>query len=415
LTQKPTYKELERKVRELDKMVVTYSQAKQSLKKSLEKHDGLADKTADPEMAVDVFDQEADKKPPIEQALIAEHIFRKAIEESIPVGIFGIDLQGRQIYVNRGFCEMIGWIEDELIDDSYPFAYWPQNKFDSFTHDFQTLASVISSSDGIELPFVRNDGKHFWGLVTCTELKDSNGQPIGYLMSVANIDAQKSAENAMRALSSRLVDRQESERKFVAQELHDGIGGKLTAVKYSIEKIISDLQRRKDPLEAPLKDILSIVHDTIDETQRIYRNLHPAILDDLGLNAALRSLCSEFMEVYKTITIETDFEVAEKLIQEPLKILIYRVLQEALNNVAKHSQADNVKVSLCRVNDEIELVIEDNGQGFDLTEVQTLEFSKRGIGLESIKERTVLFGGSLAIESALEKGTTIRICWPCGK
>jgi signal transduction histidine kinase len=71
------------------------------------------------------------------------------------------------------------------------------------------------------------------------------------------------------------------------------------------------------------------------------------------------------MEVYKTITIETDFEVAEKLIQEPLKILIYRVLQEALNNVAKHSQADNVKVSLCRVNDEIELVIEDNGQGFD--------------------------------------------------
>ena len=280
MTKKPTYRALERKVRELEKMVVTYSQAKQSLKKSLGKQNGLADKTADPEMAVEVIDQEVAEKPPIEQALIAEHIFRKAIEESIPAGIFGIDLQGRQIYVNRGFCEMTGWIEDELLNHRYPFAYWPQDKFDAFASDFQVLAGIISSSDGIELPFVRKNGKHFWGLVTCTELRDSKGQPIGYLMSVANINAQKNAENAMRALSSRLLDRQESERKFVAQELHDGIGGKLTAVKYRIEKIISDFQRKKAPLEAPLEDVLSIVHDTIDETQRIYRNLHPAILDD---------------------------------------------------------------------------------------------------------------------------------------
>lgn len=413
MTKKPTYRALERKVRELEKMVVTYSQAKQSLKKSLGKQNGLADKTADPEMAVEVIDQEVAEKPPIEQALIAEHIFRKAIEESIPAGIFGIDLQGRQIYVNRGFCEMTGWIEDELLNHSYPFAYWPQDKFDAFASDFQMLAGIISSSDGIELPFVRKNGKHFWGLVTSTELRDSKGQPIGYLMSVANINAQKNVESAMRALSSRLLDRQESERKFVAQELHDGIGGKLTAIKYRIEKIISDFQRKKAPLEAPLEDILSIVHDTIDETQRIYRNLHPAILDDLGLNAALRSLCSEFIEVYKRITIETYFEVAEKSIQEHLKILIYRVLQEALNNVAKHSQANSVKVSLCRVNNEIELVIKDNGKGFDLAEVQALEFPKRGIGLESIKERIVLFGGSLDIYSAPEQGTTLRVSWPC--
>jgi signal transduction histidine kinase len=232
-------------------------------------------------------------------------------------------------------------------------------------------------------------------------------------MSVADISAQKRAEHAMRALSSRLVDRQESERKFVAQELHDGIGGKLTAVKYSIEKIINELQRNKDPLEAPLEDILSIVHDTIDETQRIYRNLHPAILDDIGLNAALRSLCREFMEVYNSITIDTDFEVPENLVQDPLKILIYRILQETLNNIAKHSQANRVKASLRPVKNEIELVIKDNGRGFDLTEVQTMDFQERGVGLESIKERTAIFGGSLDIQSILGQGTTIRVTWPC--
>jgi PAS domain S-box-containing protein len=366
-------------------------------------------------MAVEVLEQEDTAEQPVDKALIAEHIFRKAIEESIPGGIAGFDTEWRQIYVNRGFCEMVGWPETKLIGSKFPYRYWPPATMNNAVADIQLLLSGNVPSDGIELLFVRKNGEQFWGLVTGTELWDSDGQPIGYLMSVADISAQKRAEHAMRALSLRLVDRQESERKFVAQELHDGIGGKLTAVKYSIEKIINELQRNKDQLEAYLEDILSIVHDTIDETQRIYRNLHPAILDDLGLNAALRSLCREFMEVYTTISIETYFEVPEKMIQEPLKILIYRILQEALNNVAKHSQADAVKASLRLVDkdNQIELVIEDNGQGFDLNGVQAMDFQDRGIGLKSIKERTVVFGGALYIQSKPGQGTTIRVSWPC--
>jgi PAS domain S-box-containing protein len=412
LPKKLSYKELEQKVRELEKMVVTYSQAKRSLRESLEKQDGLGDKTAEPEMAVEVLDQEGAAKQPIEQALIAEHIFRKSIEESIPVGIFGIDLQGRQIYVNRGFCEMVGWSENELLNFTYPFVFWPQDKIQTFARDFHTLTGIILSSKGVELPFVRKNGEQFWGLVTGTELKDSQGQPIGYLVSVADISAQKRAEDAMREVSSRLVNQQESERKFVAQELHDDIGAKLTAIKYSIEKLINEHQQKRDPLEASLKDILSIVQDSIDETQRIYRNLHPTILDDLGIDAALRSLCREFMEVYDNISIETHFGVPETQIQDPLKILIYRILQEALNNVAKHSQADRVKVSLVSVENRIELVIKDNGKGFDLIGVQAMDSQKRGLGLENIKERTIIFGGTLDIDTAPGQGTTICVSWP---
>jgi signal transduction histidine kinase len=114
-------------------------------------------------------------------------------------------------------------------------------------------------------------------------------------------------------------------------------------------------------------------------------------------------------------SIETHFEVPEKLIQDPLKILIYRIMQEALNNVAKHSQADEVMASLRLVsnNNEVELVIEDNGRGFDLSEVQAMDFQKRGVGLESIKERTVIFGGALDIQTKPGQGTRIRVCWPC--
>jgi PAS domain S-box-containing protein len=413
LAKKPTYKELEQKIRELEKKAVTYSQAKRSLKKSLEKHEGLSAGSPDPEMAVEVLDQKDAAKQPLEQALIAEHIFRKSIEESIPAGIFGTDLRGRQIYINRVFCEMVGWSEDELLNLTYPFVFCRRDKIDGFGGDFQTLADIILSSKGVELPFVRKNGTRFWGLVTGTELMDSSGQPAGYLMSVADISDQKRAEDTMRELSSRLVNRQESERKFVAQELHDGIGGKLTAVKYSIEKIIKELQGKPHPLKASLNDILSIVHDTIDETQRIYRNLHPAILDDLGLNAALHSLCREFMEVYDNISVEARFEVPEEQIQPSLRILIYRILQEALNNVAKHSQASRVEVSLRLVKkSRVELVVKDNGKGFDIAEDQTMDSQKRGVGLENIKERTIIFGGVLEIQSAAGQGTAIRVSWP---
>jgi len=405
--------QLEQKVKKLKQTSVTYKHAKKKIKASLEKQAGTAENPSEPEMAVELLEQKGAGEQPVDKALIAEHIFRKAIEESIPGGIAGFDLQGRQIYVNRVFCDMVGWPEAELIGAKYPFKYWPPGDMANAAADIQLLLSGNVPSDGIELPFVRKSGERFWGLVTGATLMDSRGQPIGYLVSVADISSQKRVQHAMRALSSRLVDRQESERKFVAQELHDGIGGKLTAIKYSIEKIVNELHRKKDPLEAPLKDILSIVHDTIDETQRIYRNLHPAILDDLGLNAALGSLCREFMEVYNTITIETYFEVPENWVQDPLKILIYRILQEALNNIAKHSQADRVKVKLRPVKNNIELVIEDNGQGFDLAEVQKMDSQKRGVGLESIKERTLIFGGSLDIDSAPEEGATIRVSWPC--
>jgi PAS domain S-box-containing protein len=405
---------LEQKVKKLKQTSVTYKHAKNILKASLEKQDGIVEYTSAPEMAVEVLEQENTGEQPVDKALIAEHIFRKAIEDSIPGGIAGFDTDGRQIYVNRAFCEMVEWPEEALIGAKYPHPYWPPAAIQSAVADIQLLLSGNAPSDGIELLFVRRSGKEFWGLVTGTGLIDSQGQPIGYLMSVADISAQKRVEHTIRALSSRLVDRQELERKFVAQELHDGIGGKLAAVKYSIEKIITELQQKKDALQAPLQDILSIVHDTIDETQRIYRNLHPAILDDLGLNAALRSLCREFMEVYSTITIETRFEAPEKVIQDSLKILIYRIMQEALNNVAKHSGADRVEASLRLVDieNEIELVIKDNGQGFNLTDVQAMDFQQRGIGLESIKERTAVFGGALDIQTKRGQGTTLRMSWP---
>jgi PAS domain S-box-containing protein len=411
MSEKEAYEGLKKKVQKLEKKNLTYKEAKKNLKASFKKQELIPDKHSEPDMAVEVLDQEFADKQPVEQVLIAEHIFRRAIEESIPAGISGMDLAGRQIYVNRVFCEMTGWRENELLETEYPFIYWPPEIVEPFENEFRLLLSDRIPSEGIELPFLRKNGEQFYGLVTSSKLKDREGKTMGRLMSVADISAQKRAESALRELSSRLVNAQESERKLVSQELHDSIGGKLTAIKYSLEKLLSEINQSSSELAVSLNDVLSILHDTIDETQRIYRNLHPSILDDLGLMAAVRSLCREFNEIYSHIKIESKIDIKEKLLSDSLKILIYRILQETMNNIAKHSRADQVNVSVRQSEKEIALMVEDNGTGFDLNEIREKEIFDKGFGLRNIKERTELFGGTLTVISAPEKGTVIRASW----
>jgi PAS domain S-box-containing protein len=412
MKKKSAHTELKQKVNKLKKSPITYNQAKKNLKTSIKKQEGAVDIPSEPEMALEVLDQRETEEQPVEQALIAEHIFRKTIEQSIPCGISGFDMEGNQIYVNRVFCEMVGWSEEELIGAKYPFKYWPQKEIEIVPANFQLLLSSEVPLGGIELPFRRKDGDHFWGLVLSSILIDSKGNKRGQLMSVADISVNKNAEKSLRALSSRLINAQESERKIFSQDLHDSIGGKLTGIKYSLEKIISDLEDASVSFETSLKDILSIIQSTIEETQRITKNLHPSVLDDLGLFAAIRETCREFGEVYSDLQIINNFELDENEIPPSLKILIYRIVQEAINNVVKHSGADTLELSLASNKRIIELTIEDNGKGFNLQKVFQDNRHKRGLGLQTIRERTELFNGSLDIKSNREKGTTIRAKWP---
>ncbi|MGD9066505.1 MAG: PAS domain S-box protein, partial [Desulfobacterales bacterium] len=206
MQKKSQHKELEKKVNRLKKTAVTYKQVKKNLKTSLERQEGVLESPSEPEMAVDVLDQEDVEEKPIEQALIVEHIFRKTIEESIPSGIAGFDMKGRQIYVNQVFCEMVGWHEEELLGAQYPFKYWPPDDMENVAANFKLLLSGNVPSEGLEFPFRRKNGNRFWGLVLSASLTDSIGNKIGQLMSVADISAQKRAEKTMRALSSRLIN-----------------------------------------------------------------------------------------------------------------------------------------------------------------------------------------------------------------
>ncbi|MGH6884162.1 MAG: sensor histidine kinase, partial [Hypericibacter sp.] len=164
--------------------------------------------------------------------------------------------------------------------------------------------------------------------------------------------------------------------------------------------------------EKVLRSIVPMVQETLDEVRRISMDLRPSILDDLGIVATIGWFCRNFSATCADLRIELDLHVDEREVPESLKIVIYRVLQEAMTNIGKHARADFVRVRLSRPVRDFELVIEDNGCGFEVAEVMARGPSLRGVGLASMRERVEVIGGRLSIQSGKQIGTVIQAILP---
>ena len=160
-----------------------------------------------------------------------------------------------------------------------------------------------------------------------------------------------------------------------------------------------------------LEQFVPILQRSIEETRSICMGLRPLMLDGMGLLATLDWLRRECMKLYPQRHIELETGVAEEEIPKSLTVNIFRIAQEALNNIAKHSKAEWVDISLSKNGNGIQLVVSDDGVGMDLDIIPQTS-TTRSLGLISMRERTELIGGSFSIESTPGKGTTIRACWP---
>ncbi len=272
---------------------------------------------------------------------------------------------------------------------------------------------------GIEHRIVRPDKSerivHERGEVTF----DDGGRPIRMIGTVQDITERKQAEELLqrsqeelRHLSSRLLTIQEEERKRIARELHDGIGQSLSALKFLLENRLQVMGKNSAPGNLqPLEGMIPMLQNAVEEVRQMQTDLRPPILDDLGILATLSWFCREYQRIYAGIKIETDLGIQESEVPVPLKTVIYRVLQEAMNNIAKHSQATRVHLSLGQKDGRIYLRVEDNGSGFDHRQVLSEERAGRGFGLTSMRERTELSGGSFFLHSRKGKGTVIQAYW----
>ncbi|MBW1999850.1 MAG: PAS domain-containing protein [Deltaproteobacteria bacterium] len=227
--------------------------------------------------------------------------------------------------------------------------------------------------------------------------------------------ALKESQKELRNLSARLIKVQEEERKRIANELHDSIAQNFAAIKFSLESKLDHMGEGAAPAGISLETIISMVQKNIEEVRRIMNDLRPSVLDDLGILAAVRAHCREFGSVYSDLHIDLDTTIAEEDVPQTLKIVIYRVIQEGLNNVAKHSKADRALISIKKTDNAIELLIADNGIGFSPEGVLANNRLQGGLGLASMKERAELSGGRFSIWSEKDSGSTIRVTWEIGR
>jgi len=250
-----------------------------------------------------------------------------------------------------------------------------------------------------------------------TRLTDDHKDEIGILTEAFNkmtsdLNAITVSKRELRVLSSRMLEAQEDERRMVARELHDGIGQALTGIKFCIENGIRKLEDGRPISQVQEIDkAIPLIRDAVEEVRRISMGLRPSTLDDIGIAETVFWYCRQFEEIYRTIRIQNFVDVEEHRISDVLKTTIFRIVQESLNNVAKHSRADRVILALQNDSDSIELKIEDNGAGFEDEGQAAGETVGRGFGLAGMKERAELSGGSLVVHSVLDKGTRIVAVW----
>ncbi|HEX7862253.1 MAG TPA: PAS domain-containing protein [Verrucomicrobiae bacterium] len=220
-----------------------------------------------------------------------------------------------------------------------------------------------------------------------------------------DITEHVNAQSAAREVSGRLINAQEDERKRIARDLHDDLNQRLAVLSMEAD-MLAQINHAPDA-EPLIKEITTQVKSLATEIHNLSYQLHPAKLEQLGLVAATRALCTEQSNVW---AMPIDFVQAgvPRELNANTSLVMYRITQEALHNIGKHSKANRARVELTRHGDVICLMISDDGQGFDMSTVSL----HQGLGLVGMRERVYLAHGHMEIQSAPGKGTTIEVRIP---
>jgi signal transduction histidine kinase len=343
----------------------------------------------------------------IETALQRERDKLTRLYEAMPEGILVINQNYGIEYINPALRRDFGPVGEQTCHE---YLY---GRTEICT---LCVASTVHEGNKVKKEYpVDKIGKTFD--IICTPMHNADGT-ISVLYLFHDITERKQAEKRLkeseqqlRQISSRLLSAQEDERKRIAGDIHDIIGSGLVAIKFKLERELARKDQPPQDRTESLSALSPMLQEIIEESRRMQQDLRPSLLDDLGLLAALSWFIRRFQTIYEGMTIELDQGLEEGDIPGPLKIIIFRVMQEAMNNLAKHSQADQVRLSLQKSAGRLAFVLQDNGHGFNLDKVLKRVGSDKGLGLSSMRERVELSGGSLLIRSAEGQGTLIQASW----
>ncbi len=326
---------------------------------------------------------------------------------------------GALLYVNPAGRRMLGLARDEVISAKTLIECVAPGVRSGVAE----VAIPAATSNGVwsgDSVLVGCGGRQFEVSLMITAHYDSNGRFEGLSFLAQDMTAWTRTEEALRKTQNKLLRLsaqhlmiQENERRRIAADLHDGLGQSLSLVTVSIGNVTTLLAAGEAKKAAQcLERLKPKIKGVLDEVRRIAMNLRPATLDNLGILPTLSWHAREIETACPGIRLEPSITVEETDVPSCLKTAIFRIVQEATSNAIKHAGADRIKVSLGKKRGILELVVEDNGQGFDAARVSGRDTLTNGLGLQSMKERAELSCGIYELKSARGKGTRIRVTWP---
>jgi PAS domain S-box-containing protein len=334
-----------------------------------------------------------------EQTAAETRLRLAAIVESSNDAIFSTSLDGIVLSWNAAAQRIFGFTEADVIGQ--PAAILLPSELEDEENTLLQRFRAGERIDRHKTTRVTKTGDRVNLSLTITPLSDSDGVLVGIAQIAQDITEQERAETALSSVSRRLLHAQEQERARIARELHDDIGQRVALLANEL----------KDFSEGPLrllhgpqtKRLQKHAVEIADDIQALSHELHSSKLELLGMAAAMKSFCDEFAHQHH---VDVDFAMRDVPGQLPpdISLCLFRVLQEALHNSAKHSGARHVEVQLWAAQDEIHLVVSDSGAGFDLQAAR----ASRGLGLISMGERMKLVAGDLSIETERQLGTRIH-------
>jgi len=322
----------------------------------------------------------------------------KSFVKNVPAGVAMLDRNMRYLQVSDRWCadysvkssQVLGRSHYELFSD-IPDRWKEMHR--------RALEGETLRAD--EDPWEREDGTR-WARWEIRPWKTSNGSIGGIVIFAEDITQRKQMEEALSSSGRKLIEAQEQERTRIGRELHDDINQRLAMLALEIEQL------QANPFEAPtrLQELRERVTEISDDVQALSHELHSSKLEYLGVISGIRSWCKEFGQRQ---AMEIDFTSdVTSVVPFDVGVCLFRVLQESLHNVLKHSGVKRVEVQLREVSHEIHLVVADLGRGFDIEAA----LQSQGLGLTSMQERVRLVSGTSTIQSKPMGGTRIHVCVP---
>jgi PAS domain S-box-containing protein len=377
-----------------------------------------------------------------EEALLKAGALQSAIFNSANFSCIATDAKGVIQIFNVGAERMLGYEAAEVMNKITPADISdPQEiieRAEELSVELGTKiapgfeALVFKASRGIEdiyeLTKIRKDGSRFPALVSVTALRDAQNAIIGYLLIGTDNTVRKQIEAEQKQLSQRLRDHErivlqkeqlralaerlqwvrEEDRKRVARDLHDQIGQILTAIKMDMTWMARHLPESEVEVRARLAESIQSVNDGVKSVRTICSGLRPGVLDDLGLAAAIEWQASDFAS-RNGVSCQVSVPAIDLHLDGDRATAAFRIFQECLTNVIRHAQAKSVHVSLCQEDENILLVVRDDGIGFHESDLLNPLGS---LGLLGMKERAQFCGGEVQISSSPGNGTTVTVRVP---